>query len=96
MIDKAKLFRIILRSNILCHNFLLRDHSSITSSKRWVGEVRKWQKHDDVILEWSLTQGNKTGPNWPVVLRRLVHALETWNYPVEYSMAFSDLYYYLR
>ena len=22
---------------------MLRDHSSITSSKRWVGRVRKWQ-----------------------------------------------------
>ena len=53
----------------------LRDHSIITSSKRWVGGVKKWQflmiystvnhqtvgwvglkdqKHDDVILEWSL------------------------------------------
>ena len=53
----------------------IRDHSSITSSKRWVGGVRKWQflmiystvnhqregwvgqksqKHDDVVLEWSL------------------------------------------
>ena len=50
---------------ILC----VRDHSSITSSKRWVGVVKKWQflmiystvnhqsqKHDDVILEWSLNQ----------------------------------------
>ena len=24
-------------------NITLRDHSSITSSKRWVGGVRKWQ-----------------------------------------------------
>ena len=47
----------------------VRGHSSITSSKRWVGGVRKWQflmiystvnhqksqKHDDVILECPLT-----------------------------------------
>ena len=31
--------------DLFTHNFgeTLRDHSSITSSKRWVGGVRKWQ-----------------------------------------------------
>ena len=32
------------KGNLECFYFLfLRDHSSITSAKRWVGGVRKWQ-----------------------------------------------------
>ena len=54
----------------LCERGRIRDHSSITSAKKLVGGVRKWQfyadiyrwvglkrkkKHDDVILECPLS-----------------------------------------
>ena len=34
---------------------MLRDHSSITSSKRWVGRVRKWQ----FLIDQRGGEGNK-------------------------------------
>ena len=38
----------------------IRDHPSITSAKRWVGGVRKWQFfwfiYADIIIEWSLNK----------------------------------------
>jgi hypothetical protein len=32
------------------------------SSKKWKGGPKKGQKHDDVILEWSLTKKITFGP----------------------------------
>ena len=32
-----------IKLGTIYHFLLVRDHSSITSSKRWVGGVRKWQ-----------------------------------------------------
>ena len=34
---------------------ILDDLQYCKSSKSWVGGPKKSQKHDDVILEWSLT-----------------------------------------
>ena len=40
-----------------CLNIRVRDHSSITSSKRWVGGVRKWQ----LLMIYSTVNHQRVG-----------------------------------
>ena len=42
-LDLCELIANVLDSDKTENGSALRDHSSITSAKRWVGGVRKWQ-----------------------------------------------------
>ena len=72
---------IICDKNNFCdkYSFYFREHSSITSSKRWVGGVRKWQ----FLMIYSTVNHQRVG--WVGLKKSKTWWSNTWMVPYEFT-----------